>query len=74
MKLHYLTHRADSKLHHNSSNLQLTANVSDSRHSHLSRHFDHRHPDINLLIMKLGECQNIIYIKLRSVMGLLGPA
>jgi len=67
MKLYYLTHRADSKLQHNSSSLQLTANVCDSRHSHLSRPFDHRHPDISLLIITLREYQNIINIKLRSV-------
>jgi hypothetical protein len=57
IKMYYLTHWVDSKLHQNSSSLQLTADVSESRHSHLSKYFDHLHPDISLLIMKWRKCQ-----------------
>jgi hypothetical protein len=47
--------------------LQVTTNACESFHSHLKKYFYHNHPDNNLFIMKLKECQHMIYAKLHSV-------
>ena len=36
-------------------------------HSHLLEYFYHRHPDINLFVIKLKACQNMIYVKVGTV-------
>ena len=66
MKMYYLTHWVDSKVHHNSSSLQLTADVCVSRHS-LIKTLWPSSPRHQFIDNEMKGISNMIYIKLRSV-------
>jgi len=58
---------ADAHFLFNTLRMQLTKNVCESFHSHLSKYHYHPHLYTSLFVMNLKEYQNLIYVKLRSV-------
>jgi hypothetical protein len=63
----YLTRWKDNNLRKSSSCPRATTNRCEYFELHLSKYFYHPHGGIDLVIMKLQEYQNLIYVNLRSV-------